>query len=85
MYIYIYILYIYIYKCNISSIENNHRTKFVICVRAGGKPPAGWITNFVLIIFWASCVIYLSNMYIYIYIYRGVLYYAFFELAVAQI
>ena len=28
----------------------------------GGKPPAGWITNVVLIIFWASYVIYLYNI-----------------------
>ena len=47
---------------NISSPENNDSTKLVISVRAGGKPPAGWITNFVLIIFWASYVIYLYNI-----------------------
>ena len=45
-----------------SSPENNDSTKWVISVRAGGKPPAGWITNFVLIIFWASYVIYLYNI-----------------------
>ena len=41
-----------------SSLENNDSTKLAISIRAGGKPPAGWITNFVLIIFWASYVIY---------------------------
>ena len=30
----------------------------MISVRAGGKPLAGWITNCVLIIFWARYVIY---------------------------
>ena len=35
----------------------------------GASPPAGRITNFVLIVFWASYVIYLYNIYIYIYIY----------------
>ena len=34
----------------------------MISVRAGGKPPAGWITNFVVIISWASYVIYLYNI-----------------------
>ena len=44
---------------NISSPESNDSTKLVISVRAGGKPPAGWITNVVLIIFWANYVIYI--------------------------
>ena len=54
---------------NVSSPENNDSTKLVISVRAGGKPPAGRITNFVLIICWASYVVYLYNTYIYIYMY----------------
>ena len=45
-----------------SSPENNDSTKLVISVHAGGKPPAGRITIFVLCIFWASYVIYLYNM-----------------------
>ena len=60
---------VYIYKYNMSCPDNNDSTKLVISVRAGGKPPAGRITNFVLIIFWASYVIYLYDTYIYIYIY----------------
>ena len=43
---------------NISSPENNDSTKLVISVRAGDKPPAGRNTNSVVIIFWASYVIY---------------------------
>ena len=43
---------------NMSNLGNNDSTKLVISVRAGGKPPAGLITNFVLIIFWASYVMY---------------------------
>ena len=39
--------------------ENNDSKRLVISVRAGGKPPAGRITNFVLILFWANYVIYL--------------------------
>ena len=71
VYIYIYTLrfiYIYIYIYNISSPENyNHgenimSTKLVISIRAGSKPPAGWITNFVLIIFWPSNVVLLYNI-----------------------
>ena len=50
---------VYIYIYNISSPENNDTTKLVISIRAGGKPLAGRITNFVLIIFQASYVIYL--------------------------
>ena len=53
-----YIICIY----NISSLENNDSTKFVISFRAGGKHPARMITTFVLIIFWASYVIYLYNI-----------------------
>ena len=47
---------------NISNPENNDSTKLMISVRAGGKPLAGWITNCVLVIFWASYVIYLYNI-----------------------
>ena len=38
-------------KYNISSPEDNDSTKLVISVRAGSKPPAGRITNFVRIVF----------------------------------
>ena len=78
VYIYIYIytsihfylfisIYIYIYMyiiqiCNTSSPDNNDSTKLVISIRAGGKPPAWRITNFELIISWASYVIYLYNI-----------------------
>ena len=47
---------------NISSPEDNDITKLVVSVRAGGKPPAGWITNLIFTIFLASYVIYLYNI-----------------------
>ena len=48
---------------NIFSPENNNSTKFVISVRAGGKPPAGrMLINVVRIILWASYVKYLYNI-----------------------
>ena len=40
-----------------SSPDNNDSIKFVISVRAGGKPPARRITKFVLIIFRAIYLI----------------------------
>ena len=56
-----------------SSPEIIDSTTLVIRVLAGCKPPAGKITSFVLIIFWASYVIYLYNIYIYIYMYTYII------------
>ena len=53
-------IYIYIRIYNISRPENNHSTKLVISVRAGGKPLAGrMITIFLLIILMKT---YYSNL-----------------------
>ena len=50
-----------------SSSANIDSTKFVISVRAGGKPVAGRITTFVLILFWlAMLYIYIICIYTYI-------------------